>query len=226
VKHELRETDVSLAIFDLDNTLLGGDSDYLWGQFLVEQGIVERGHYEREHVRFYDEYLAGTLDIHEFLEFQLRPLAAHDMATLHTWRNQFLQEKIAPIILPKARVLVQKHRDQGDRLLIITATNSFITRPIAEMFGIAELLASEPRMEHGRYTGAVKGVPCYREGKVVRLNDWLLARGLDLHGSWFYSDSHNDLPLLGKVSHPVAVDPDATLAEHAKGRGWPIISLR
>lgn len=217
---------MSLAIFDLDNTLLGGDSDYLWGQFLIEQGIVERDYYEREHRRFYDEYLAGTLDIHEFLQFQLRPLTVHDLATLHVLRDQFLQEKIAPIILPKARDLVQRHRAQGDHLLIITATNSFITAPIAEMFGISALIASEPRMEQGRYTGEVEGVPTYREGKVVRLKDWLSTREIDLKGSWFYSDSHNDLSLLKEVSHPVAVDPDATLAQYAEDQGWPIISLR
>ncbi len=217
---------MSLAIFDLDNTLLGGDSDYLWGSFLIEHGIVERALYERENQRFYDEYLTGTLDIHAFLEFQLRPLAAHDMATLHAWRSQFLQEMIQPIILPRARELVQRHRAQGDELLIITATNRFITEPIAAEFGVSELLASDPEIRDGRYTGRVEGVPCFREGKVTRLETWLGGRGVTLEGSWFYSDSHNDVPLLEKVSHAVAVDPDEKLQRHALQQGWPIISLR
>ncbi len=217
---------MNLAIFDLDNTLLGGDSDYLWGQFLIEQGIVERDYYEFQNRKFYDEYLAGTLDIHAFLEFQLRPLAAHDMATLHAWRARFLQEKIQPIMLPKAHELVERHRASGDELLIITATNRFITGPIAERFGITNLLASEPQIEDGRYTGRVDGVPCYREGKVTRLDDWLGGKTFDLRDSWFYSDSHNDRPLLEKVGHPVAVDPDDTLARHARDKGWPVISLR
>ena len=217
---------MSLAIFDLDNTLLGGDSDYLWGSFLIEHGIVERALYERENQRFYDEYLIGTLDIHAFLEFQLRPLAAHDMATLHAWRSQFLQEMIQPIILPRARDLVQRHRAQGDELLIITATNRFITEPIAAEFGVSELLASDPELRNGRYTGRIEGVPCFREGKVTRLETWLGGRGVTLEGSWFYSDSHNDVPLLEKVSHAVAVDPDEKLQRHALQQGWPIISLR
>lgn len=217
---------MSLAIFDLDNTLLGGDSDYLWGQFLIEKGIVEREYYELENQRFYDEYLAGTLDIDAFLEFQLRPLAAHDMATLHAWRNQFLREKIQPVMLPKARELIQRHRAQGDELLIITATNSFITAPIAVEFGVPNLLASEPEIIDGQYTGQVEGTPCFREGKVVRLDAWLTDRTFDLREAWFYSDSHNDRPLLEKVGHPVAVDPDETLKQHAEGKGWPVISLR
>lgn len=220
------ENDVSLAIFDLDNTLLGGDSDYLWGLFLIEHGIVERALYERENQRFYDEYRAGTLDIYAFLEFQLRPLAAHDMATLYGWRRQFMREQILPIVLPKARELVQRHRAQGDELLIITATNRFITEPIAAEFGISELLASDPEIRDGRYTGRVKGIPCFREGKVTRLETWLGERSVNLEDSWFYSDSHNDVPLLEKVSHAVAVDPDKTLQRHALQQGWPIISLR
>jgi len=220
------ENDVSLAIFDLDNTLLGGDSDYLWGLFLIEHGIVERALYERENQRFYDEYRAGTLDIYAFLEFQLRPLAAHDMATLYGWRRQFMREQILPIVLPKARELVQRHRAQGDELLIITATNRFITEPIAAEFGISELLASDPEIRDGRYTGRVEGVPCFREGKVTRLETWLGERSVNLEDSWFYSDSHNDVPLLEKVSHAVAVDPDKTLQRHALQQGWPIISLR
>lgn len=217
---------MNLAIFDLDNTLLGGDSDYLWGVYLVERGIVDRAHYERENERYYQEYLAGTLDIDEFLRFTLQPLVAHSPEVLQRWRDDFMAEKIYPIILPKARRLLERHRRQGDRLLIITATNAFITRPIADELGVEHLIATEPEMHQGRYTGGVAGVPCFREGKVVRLNAWLQENGLTLKESCFYSDSHNDIPLLEQVTHPTAVDPDETLAGHAAMRGWPVISLR
>ncbi len=217
---------MALAIFDLDNTLLNGDSDYLWGQFLVEQGIVDGPSYERENQRFYDEYKAGTLDIFEFLHFGLRPLAEHDMATLNAWHRQFMAEKIAPIMLPQAKELLQKHRSQGDFLLIITATNRFVTAPIAEAFGVDEMLATDPEIRDGRYTGEVEGTPCFQQGKVTRLNQWLAQNGRNLADSWFYSDSHNDLPLLELVDHPVAVDADETLSDHAKQRGWQQISLR
>jgi HAD superfamily hydrolase (TIGR01490 family) len=217
---------LGLAIFDLDNTLLAGDSDYLWGQFLVEHGIVDAEHYERENLRYYREYQAGTLDIQSFLAFQLRPLAAHDMTTLHGWRDRFMREKIEPIILPKAQALIENHRRQGHTLLIITATNRFITGPIAARLGVANLLASEPAIHNGRYTGDVAGVPCFREGKVVRLESWLSESSLTLSESWFYSDSHNDIPLLEKVTHPAAVDPDAQLMEYAKKKDWPVMSLR
>lgn len=217
---------MSLALFDLDNTLLGGDSDYLWGRFLVEQGIVDGVNYERENLRFYKEYVAGTLDIYEFLRFQLRPLTQYDIDILHRWREQYLARMIDPIILPAARALLEEHRREGDTLVIITATNRFITGPIAERLGVAHLLATEPEMENGRYTGRVTGTPCFREGKVVQLRHWLEQQEETLEGSWFYSDSHNDLPLLEMVSHPVAVDPDKTLALHAEKAGWRIISLR
>lgn len=215
-----------LAIFDLDNTLIGGDSDYLWGRFLVEQGIVDAEHYERENQRFYDEYKSGRLDIHEFLRFSLRPLAEHDLVTLHSWHRQFMQEKIEPIMLPKAQELLQQHREQGDFLLIITATNRFVTAPIAERLGVDEMLATEPQLADGRYTGEVEGTPCFQQGKVERLEQWLASSGHNLAGSWFYSDSHNDLPLLERVTHPVAVDADETLSEHARLKGWPQLSLR
>lgn len=217
---------MGLAIFDLDNTLLGGDSDYLWGQFLVEQGIVDGDHYERENERFYEEYKVGALDILEFLNFSLKPLSEHPMDQLLRWREQFMRKKIDAIILPRARALVEEHRAQGHHLLIITATNAFVTRPIAEAFGITDLLATEPEIRDGRYTGRVAGTPCFREGKVERLEQWLKSEGLNLAGSWFYSDSHNDLPLLELVTHPTAVDPDDTLAQHAEMKGWPILSLR
>lgn len=216
---------MSLAIFDLDNTLLRGDSDYEWGQFLIEQGVVDREYVARKHDRYYAEYLAGTLDIYEFLAFQLRPLAENDRTTLEGWRERFLQTKILPLITPSARALIDKHRSAGDTPLIITATNSFITRPIAREFGVENLIATEPEEIGGRFTGKVAGIPCYRDGKVKRLLGWLRERGEDLEGSWFYSDSHNDLPLLNKVDHPVAVNPDAQLAAQARKRGWQIIHL-
>ncbi len=217
---------MALAIFDLDNTLLGGDSDYLWGQFLVEQGVVERQRYERENRRFFDEYRAGTLDIYEFMNFSLQPLARHPLAGLKALRGRFMEEKIRPIMLPEAFALLQRHRQQGDCLMIITATNRFVTEPIAAAFGVDHLLATDPEFVNGRYTGRVEGTPCFREGKVERLEEWLDASGGNLAQSWFYSDSHNDLPLLELVSNPVAVDPDETLAQHAELQGWPTISLR
>ena len=216
----------SLAIFDLDNTLLAGDSDYLWGRFLVERGLVDDQTFERENQRFYDEYRAGTLDIQEFLAFGLRPLAANPLAELLTWRERFLVEKIEPILLPKAADLLERHRGTGDTLLIITATNRFVTEPIAERLGVPHLLATEVEFADGRYTGRPSGIPCFQHGKVERLEAWLAETGYDGADSWFYSDSHNDLPLLGRVAHPVAVDPDVTLAQRARERGWPIISLR
>jgi HAD superfamily hydrolase (TIGR01490 family) len=217
---------LSLAIFDLDNTLLDGDSDYLWGRFLVEKGAVDGEYYERENQRFYDEYKAGQLDIYEFLRFSLRPLAEQTMETLKGWHDQFMREKIEPIMLPAARRLLNKHREAGDFLLIITATNLFVTEPIARAYDVDAILATEPEIINGRYTGEVHDIPCFQEGKVRRLEKWLTGNGGNLEGSWFYSDSHNDLPLLEMVAHPIAVDPDDTLEDHARMKGWEIISLR
>lgn len=217
---------MSLAIFDLDNTLLGDDSDYLWGRFLVEQQLVDGDFYERENQRFYDDYKMGTLDIREFLAFSLEPLARIELDSLTRLHHQFMQEKIVPIMLPAAQALLDKHRQQGDYLLIITATNRFVTEPIAQTLGVDDLIATNPEMRNGRYTGQVAGTPCFREGKVSRLKTWLRENQQNLADSWFYSDSHNDLPLLEMVTHPVAVDPDDTLAAHASAKGWPMISLR
>jgi HAD superfamily hydrolase (TIGR01490 family) len=217
---------VALALFDLDNTLLGGDSDYLWGRFLVEQGIVDGDAYEQQNQVFYDQYKAGTLDIQAFLAFSLRPLAAHPPAQLYAWREEFLNRLIDPILLPAARALVERHRHAGDTPVIITATNRFVTAPIAARFGIEHLIATEAEMDGERYTGRSVGVPCFQGGKVERLQQWLDEHGAGLDGSWFYSDSHNDLPLLEQVEHPVAVDPDDRLALHARSRGWSVISLR
>jgi HAD superfamily hydrolase (TIGR01490 family) len=217
---------VSLAIFDLDNTLLAGDSDYEWGRFLADRGVVEPGFYERENRRFYAQYQAGTLDIHEFARFAFKPLAANSLAQLERWRDEFVEEQIRPLILPKARALVEEHRASGRTTLIITSTNRFITEPIAHEFGVEHLLASDPEFKSGCFTGEISGTPCFREGKVTRLLTWLKKQNLDLDGSWFYSDSHNDIPLLERVSNPVAVDADSKLAQVARQRGWPLISLR
>ncbi|MEN8206582.1 MAG: HAD family hydrolase [Pseudomonadota bacterium] len=217
---------MGIALFDLDNTLIAGDSDFLWGRFLVEQGIVDAALYERENQRFYDQYRVGELDIHEFLDFQLQPLSEHSLDTLQQWRRQYVEEKITPILLPRAQTLIDRHRQQGDTLVVITATNRFITSPIVELYDIPHLLATEPEMLNDQYTGKVSGIPCFRNGKVDRLDDWLNENQQSLQDSWFYSDSHNDLPLLNKVTHPVAVDPDEILERHAGDNDWPIISLR
>ena len=216
---------MSLAIFDLDNTLLRGDSDHAWGMFLIERHLVDGEHYRRENERYYSQYKAGTLDIMEFLAFALAPLARFDRATLDTWHRDFMHAKIQPMITASARALVKTHCERGDTPLIITATNSFVTAPIAREFAIEHLLATEPEIANGRYTGRVAGTPCYREGKVVRLREWLAQHGETLENSWFYSDSHNDLPLLEAVTHPVAVNPDDTLRQVATKRGWAVLQL-
>lgn len=220
---------MNLVLFDLDNTLLAGDSDYEWGQFLIARGAVDGPHYEAKNKAFYDDYKAGRLDIHAFLAFALRPLATHTRAQLDAWHAEYMQTRIRPIITQAARDLVRRHLDTADLVAVITATNSFVTAPIAREFGIPHLIATEPEEIDGRFTGEVAGIPCFREGKVARLEQFLERQGtrMDCLGSSrFYSDSLNDLPLLEKVRHPVAVDPDPTLRAHAEAHGWPIISLR
>ena len=217
---------MSLAIFDLDNTLLSIDSDHAWGEFLLEQGAVDPVAYREANERFMADYNAGTLDMAAFLEMALKPLAENTPEQLAAWHQQFMASKIEPHILPKAEELLARHRTKGDTMLIITATNRFITGPIAERLGVDDLIAVEPEMVDGRYTGRVDGVPSYREGKVIRLQAWLEAQDITMDGAWFYSDSHNDLPLLEKVDHPVAVDPDDTLRKVAEERHWRIMSLR
>lgn len=217
---------MSLAIFDLDNTLIADDSDYLWGQFLVDRGIVNKDHYETANAKFYEDYKQGTLDIIEFLRFSLQPLAENDPLQLYQWRAEFIQDVITPLLLKPAQQLIDKHRTQGDTLLVITATNRFVTDPIVKLYGIDNLLATTPEMIEGSYTGKFIGIPCFQEGKVKLLNEWLSHSSHTMDGSWFYSDSHNDLPLLKLVDHPVAVDPDQKLTQFAKNANWPIISLR
>jgi HAD superfamily hydrolase (TIGR01490 family) len=220
---------MNLALFDLDNTLLAGDSDYEWGQFLVDRGVLDGAEYEAQNREYYEQYVAGTLDIHEFLGFALRPLARHEPEDLARWHADFMCTRVLPMIGAGARALVARHADAGDLCAIVTATNSFVTRPIATEFGISHLIATEPEAVNGRFTGRVAGTPCFREGKVERVGDWLASLGTGLRSfatSTFYSDSHNDLPLLEQVTRPVAVDPDPQLEAEAGRRGWRVMSLR
>ncbi len=220
---------MNLALFDLDNTLLSGDSDFEWSQFLIEQGVLDRELFEAKNIAFYEQYKAGTLDIAEFLDFQLKPLSRHARKVLDEWHVDFMQCKVRPMMLQQARDLISGHRENGDVCVIVTATNSFVTAPIAREFGVENLIATDPEEKDGEFTGDVAGVACFREGKVLRLENWLAERGWNwdsFEETWFYSDSLNDLPLLDKVKHPVAVDPDATLRAHAEKQGWTVISLR
>ena len=220
---------MNLVLFDLDNTLLAGDSDYEWGQFLIAKGVVDGAHYEAKNKAFYEDYKAGRLDIYAFLAFALRPLATHPRAQLDAWHAEYMATRILPMITQAARDLVNKYLNEADLVAVITATNSFVTAPIAREFGIAHLIATDPEEIDGHFTGEVAGTPCFREGKIARLEQFLERHGtrLDcLTSSRFYSDSLNDLPLLEKIQHPVAVDPDATLRAHAQAHGWPVISLR
>lgn len=221
--------DTQLALFDLDNTLLCGDSDYEWGQFLIDRGVLDRDEYEAQNNRFFEQYKAGSLDIHEYLQFALGTLARHTSGELQSWHEEFMDTRIRPMIGPQALALARRHIDAGDLCAVVTATNSFVTAPIAREFGIPHLIATEPERLGERFTGRVKGTPCFREGKIVRVKAWLDEIGTPLEGfarSTFYSDSQNDLPLLSLVKQPVAVDPDPALAAEAARRGWPVISLR
>ncbi len=219
---------MNLALFDLDHTLLPIDSDYTWCQFLISIGVIDAQTYEERNQRFYDQYKAGTLDIYEFLSYQLRPLAETPRATLDQWHTRFMAEHIEPALRPSALQLVQKHLDAGDQCILVTATNSFVTAPIGQRFGIPHLIATDPEEKDGEFTGGVAGQPSFREGKVLRTEQWLAQRGLgwsDVGTVHFYSDSINDLPLLEKATHPVATNPDERLTEIAQQRGWPILRL-
>ena len=220
---------MDLILFDLDNTLLAGDSDYEWAQYLIEKGVRNREEHEGRNLHFYEAYKAGTLDIHEFLDYQLKPLASNPKKRLKKWREEYVTTKILPIVTVKARELVSAALRQTEYVLIITATNRFVTETIATEFGVKYLIGTEPEEINGEFTGRVAGTPSFREGKITRLEEWLQARGLGLHSfdtTRFYSDSLNDLPLLKMVKEPIAVDPDDTLRSHALSHGWPIISLR
>lgn len=220
---------MDLVLFDLDNTLLNGDSDFEWAEFLIGKGVLDKEVQAARNLRFYEQYKDGTLDIFEFLDFQLAPLARHPRAQLEAWHREFMQASIQPRITTKARELVNHHLGRDAIVAIVTATNSFVTGPIAREFGIPHLIATIAAQEGERFTGKARGMPSFKAGKIERMNDWLESIGLhpgSFERTWFYSDSHNDLPLLTKVTHPVAVDPDEILRQHALSNGWPILSLR
>lgn len=220
---------MNLALFDLDNTILAGDSDYNWSRFLIQEGYLDGAIHAEKNEKFYADYKAGTLDIYAFVEFQFKPLARNPRTVLNQLLKKYVEEVIKPMITEKARALVKRHQEEGDLIIVITATNSFITKPIAELFGIENLIGTDPEEKEGEFTGKVSGLPSFKEGKVTRLEVWLKNKNLSLacfEKSYFYSDSHNDLPLMQKVTHPVAVDSDDVLSEYAKSKGWPQISLR
>jgi len=220
---------MKLVLFDLDNTLLDGDSDFEWAQFLISKGVLDREVHEARNLEFFDHYKAGTLDIHAFLDFQLAPLSRHTRRELDVWLDEFVAIRILPLIGQPARDLVAGHSAPGNLVAIVTATNSFVTGPIAREFGIPHLIATIPAQVEGQFTGKPIGKPAFREGKITRVDAWLESKGLwwgSFTESWFYSDSHNDLPLLEKVTKPVVVDADETLLQHAVIHGWPRISLR
>ncbi len=222
----MQSSNTKLTIFDLDNTLIAGDSDYSWGLFLSEQGLVDADRYRQKNEEFYEDYRRGELDIDEFLRFALQPLTEHNQQVLLELRDQFMTSCIEAMVLPKAIELVEYYRAAGHQLLIITATNRFVTEPIARRFGIKNLLATNPESINGRFTGKIIGAPCFQQGKIEHLNAWLIEQKIESAETWFYTDSQNDLPLLKMVDHPVLVDPDEQLELMGKQRNWQQISLR
>ena len=220
---------MQLAIFDLDNTLLNGDSDYNWSLFLIKEGLLDPARYEKRNEEFYRAYQSGNLDVFAYCEFQFKTLKENPRELLDEMRAKYVNRIIKPMITKKALDLVESHRKQGHQLLIITATNSYITKPIADLFGISDLIGTDPEELNGQFTGKVTGVPSFQEGKITRLNSWLKFKGVSFENfekTFFYSDSMNDIPLLEIVSHPVAANPDATLKQKAIDNDWPIIQLR
>lgn len=217
---------MTLAIFDLDNTLLAGDSDHAWGEFLVDAELVDQEHHRQQNDQFYQDYLNGELDIQRYQRFALSPIAQRELDEVEAWHKAFMERRVKPLYQKKADELLEHHRRQGHTLMIITATNRFVTGPIAEAMGIEHLIATEPEIRDGRYTGDITGIPSFQDGKVLRLRQWLEENEGTLEGAWFYSDSHNDLPLLRLVDNPVAVDPDPTLEQYAREQGWTVMSLR
>ena len=218
---------MSLAIFDLDNTLIGGDSDYLWGEFLCDEGVIsDRQSFEKKNDYFYQQYELGSLDIYAWAEFSFEILSHYSINELEAFHIKFMAQKIEPIFLKKAQDCINSHKENGDTVLVITASNTFVTAPIVKRYGINHLLATEPEIVSGRYTGKVSGIPCFKSGKIENLMPWLERNGVSLKDSTFYSDSHNDLPLLELVDNPVAVNADKILAKIAQIKGWDILNWR
>jgi HAD superfamily hydrolase (TIGR01490 family) len=217
---------MALAIFDLDNTLIAGDSDHSWGEFLVDQNIVDRQLYKKMNDKFYADYESGCLDIFAYLEFSLEPLTRFTLEELDKLHQQFMRDVIEPMKLVDAEALINHHRQAGDRLLVITSTNRFIVEPICKSLGIDEIIATDLQIIDRKYTGKVEGTPTFKEGKVTRFKQWLKEQNTNNEGSYFYSDSINDMPLLMEVAYPIAVDPDPALRKEAESRNWKIISLR
>jgi HAD superfamily hydrolase (TIGR01490 family) len=225
----MKQTKQNLALFDLDNTLLAGDSDYNWSLFLISEGLLDAKTHHDRNEQFYADYKNGSLNIVEFLKFQLMPLSQHSKKFLDELHLKYMQKIIRPMMTEKAQNLVDKHKAAGDLCVVITATNSFVTKPIATAYGIEHLIGSDPEMVNGEYTGGVSGVPSFQAGKVTRINQFLAERSKklsDFETSYFYSDSHNDLPLMQLVTNPVAVDADEILTAYAIEKAWPLISLR
>ncbi|MDA9085486.1 HAD-IB family hydrolase [Methylophilaceae bacterium] len=219
---------MNLAIFDLDNTLLKGDSDYNWALFLIKKGLLDKKAFEKKNEQFFQDYQEGNLDVHEYCGFQFGVLKNNDRELMENLRDQYIDEIILPMIPSAAHKLVQSHKDKGDRLLIITATNSFITKPIGKLFGIPDLIGTDPEEIDGKFSGKIAGTPSFQEGKIKRLEEWLDLQGLTLKSfekTYFYSDSRNDIPLLERVTHPVAANPDEVLIKKATLHAWPIIHL-
>lgn len=220
---------MKLALFDLDGTLLPNDSDHAFGEFLIDQGLVDAAAHRRRNDEFYEHYVAGTLDIDAYVDFCTAPWRGLPAAQLADLQRRFVGDVIRPLLHPAAQALVRRHQQAGDRVAIVTATNDFVTRPVADLFGVPTLIATElARDGAGRVTGTIHGVPAFRDGKITRVRQWLAGEGATLDGfdeSWFYSDSTNDLPLLEVVSHPVATNPGPALRAIAQQRGWPIVDL-
>ncbi|CAM3413460.1 HAD family hydrolase [Parendozoicomonas haliclonae] len=218
---------MTVAIFDLDHTLIDTDSDHAWGEFLVEKKLVDSDVFQKANEYFYQQYKQGTLNLDEYLDFALKPLTEHEPENLYQLREEFVAERMKPLIKPKVAALLQKHRELGHALLVITATNRFVVEPIIAAIGIEDFLAIDLEMKDGRYTGRPSGIPSFREGKITRFQQWLDNNpGHDFESAWFYSDSMNDLPLLEKVGNPVVVDGDERLIKTAQERNWPVTSLK
>jgi len=218
-----------LAIFDLDNTLLGGDSDHAWGEYLIHAGLVDANEHRRRNDGFYAQYKQGVLDMNEYLEFAIAPVVGFSKQRLSMLHAEFMSLFVEPMMLPAAQSLVSEHKAAGDLCLIVTATNRFVTGPIAERLGVHDLIATDLEIQHDVFTGKISGIPCFKAGKITKLQEWLSMRGdatLSLHDSIFYSDSFNDIPLLEEAGLEIDVDPDDTLRAHARTKGWSIISLR